>query len=432
MMSFKGKRREVSVKNYPGVYRIEELADENKWKPNGKYRAVRRIIKNGRNVKESAVFDHISDCVAFRKGDLEKGDNSKLSPKLNSLSYEGAIYKFCDLYGDWESFSDMKNRKSTSEFYRRCSQHLQSIYHLPVEAINATVLDKLIKYWKSNEYPKPKYRINFERELDLLKTVLNFYKTRKNPSFLIPIFQEHYDAAEVVSSSRNPLQHLDVGGVVKFLDALGGQTNPQYRVMATTQFGCTLRVGEVAGLQVEDILFSERLLVVRRTISWSRVDWKPSVNPVKNGKQRVVTLPDFVWDELMSYVNNVYPKIKQIECPFLFQLRALPISSKTISYAYARAKEVAGLGHYDFSGTHWVRKSGATIGRDATEDIYAVQQLLDHASVKETQKYTARKLSHIKKVTDAINTEFQTARDLGSEQMSRGNNLRPSMKLVKI
>jgi len=56
---------------------------------------------------------------------------------------------------------------------------------------------------------------------------------------------------------------------------------------------------------------------------------------------------------------------------------------------------LAGLGRLDFSGTHWVRKPGATIGRDATEDIYAVQQLLDHSSVQEAQKYTASKLSQI-------------------------------------
>ena len=156
-------------------------------------------------------------------------------------------------------------------------------------------------------------------------------------------------------------------------------------------------------------------------MSWSRNDWSHSDNPVKNGKQRIITLPDFVWEELHHYVNEVYPVLHQNSgSKKLFQLQGLPITSKTISYAYERARKVAGLERFDISGTHWVRKSGATVGRDASEDIYAVQQLLDHSSVKETQKYTAQKLSQVKKVTDAINAEFEFARKNSEEDLACG------------
>src|SRR3990167_3735824 len=172
------KRKEIPVRNNPGIYK-EIRFDHNRWKETGKYLAIRRVVRDNRSRKEQAIFDNIEYAKSFRAGILQKGFDKTNVHKNDVDSNDGAI-TFGSLVEEWKSFHYLQLVLSTRQTYERRLPHLSCLNHLDVEKINTAVVDNLVKFWVT-EYPKSDQRESFEKEFNLLKVILNFYRKRKNP-----------------------------------------------------------------------------------------------------------------------------------------------------------------------------------------------------------------------------------------------------------
>jgi site-specific recombinase XerD len=161
--------------------------------------------------------------------------------------------------------------------------------------------------------------------------------------------------------------------------APGGDAEPRERAVALRDrailevlYGSGLRVSEVAGLTADRVdLDRGRVLVMG-----------------KGAKEREVPLSDFAVDALRAYLRDGRHELTPSEPSLIvfFNRKKKPIGPRDI-----RAM-VEQYGGRSLSGRrvtpHTLRHSFATHLLEGGADIRAVQELLGHASVATTQRYT--------------------------------------------
>ncbi len=391
------KRKEIAVKNQPGIYKVFFFDEEKqKWIDSGSYRAIRRSVRDGKSVKEQAKFSSFDEAKLFRTGFLNKSASSGVH-RNEPDSDEGLTFE--KLVQNWKEFHFLRIDQSTREFYERRLPHLDCLNPVLVETINPKRIDELVKYWVLN-YPKRKDRKNFDKELDLLKVILNFYRRRMDAKFVLPIFDEHYKAARISGEANQPVRSLAKSDIGPFFQTLRAHRNPIYYPLALTQFCLGLRIGEVCGLHWKDIDFKNRVVKIVSTITWSHNSHEPTLKlRPKNGRARFLGMPEALAKELETWKKWSDPKVELV-----FHDSGQPLIRKTIGENYNRALQVIGVTYV--SGTHILRKTAATQANRVTGDFFAVSKLLDHATPDVTMRYVEEVDDQKRKVAKALDDVF--------------------------
>jgi site-specific recombinase XerD len=145
--------------------------------------------------------------------------------------------------------------------------------------------------------------------------------------------------------------------------------------MIDLYYGCGLRLSELVGLDIKDVLFRDRLIRIHG----------------KGGKLRVVPLGPKTGETLRNYLESRKAKLAAEDkasragsAVFLnaHGARLTPRSAGRIVKNYLiKASEKQKL------STHSLRHSFATHLLEAGANLRAVQQMLGHSSLKTTQKY---------------------------------------------
>ncbi len=397
------KRREVKVKNNPGIFKVQ-LWDEkaSKWIDSGKFRSTRRVRIEGVSKKESGFFEFFEDAKQFRLGKLEReetGGYHKQAPTVDD-----SRMRFSTLLGNWKDFHYQTVDYSTKQTYERKLPLVEKfLAAYVVDEINPSVIDKMIKEWK-NEYANEQrkgahnaQRYSFDKELDALKVVLNFYRKREDSRFPIPVFAEHYRASKLVIKADHGVRSLKQEDLGLFFRAMSKQKDPQLYVLALAQFCLSLRIGEVCAIYWDDIDLKRREITIQRAIVWDHENWQPMIKEYpKNGKARVLSIPEILIPELERMKASRNPKISLI-----FHKNGRPLIRKSIGQAYNRALKASNITYV--SGTHLVRKTSATQANAETGDFHAVSQNLGHSNVEETQRYVEGLSEGKRKVARALN-----------------------------
>jgi integrase len=277
-----------------------------------------------------------------------------------------------------------------------------------VERIKVGVIDELVKYWMT-EHPKWHQRFTYEKELNLLKVVLNYYRKRKNPSYVIPVLEEHYKAADIARRPVQPVQHLTTKDLGRFLEFLKQGINPNYYVLALAQFSFGMRAGEVCGLAWRNLNLETRVAVVDQVVTWHHETWEPTIKSrPKNGKTRVLIIPEHLVNELQKLKCK-----RSAKTDLVFHRDGVPYCRKEIGKVYNRALLELGITHV--SGTHMMRRTAATLANEATGDFYAVSKLLDHSSPEVTLRYVSQTNAQKTKIAQALNGVIDQAQKYGAE-----------------
>lgn len=414
----KTKRREIVIKNNPGITKLQEWNEKNqKWVDSGKIRSTRRIEIDGKSKREAAVFNNIEDAKQFRLGKLnreETGLHHKNAPVIKDTRL-----RFETLLSEWKSFHYMTIDYSTKQTYERKLGPVEKFLSpFAVDDISPEVIDQMIKEWKSEHErltkkgEQNKQRFSYEKELDALKVVLNFYRHRKDPRFPIPIYREHYRAAKIVQKADHGVKSLKAEDLGRFLNELKNQKNEIYFPLALTQFCLSLRISEACALYVSDIDLRRREVIIQRSIGWDHENWEPVIkDQTKNGKARLLAIPEILAEEFEKLLA-IHPKHVKL----LFHQNGEPLIRKSIGQAYNRTLKSLGINYV--SGTHLMRKTSATQANAATGDFHAVSMNLGHSNVEETQRYVEGVSSSKRKVASALDDVVRNVMklDAGSQQ----------------
>jgi site-specific recombinase XerD len=143
------------------------------------------------------------------------------------------------------------------------------------------------------------------------------------------------------------------------------------RAVLELMYGSGLRVGEVAGLTVDRVDLDRGRVVVRG----------------KGDKEREVPMSDFAADAALAYLEHGRALLAPEGAPQLFfNRRKKPFSPRDIRSMVERYAGTLLAGRR--VTPHTLRHSFATHLLEGGADIRAVQELLGHASVATTQRYT--------------------------------------------
>jgi integrase/recombinase XerC len=158
------------------------------------------------------------------------------------------------------------------------------------------------------------------------------------------------------------------------------------RALVELLYGAGLRVGEISALNVRDV-------------DLHRGDVRVSG---KGGKERVVPLPSAARDALGAYLTRrrapgflAQPLFTALRCRRDGPRRLGVRDIRRILGARARRAGVAGRVH-----PHRMRHSYATHLLDMGADLREIQELLGHASLSTTEKYTAVSAERLMEVYD--------------------------------
>ena len=214
-------------------------------------------------------------------------------------------------------------------------------------------------------------QVSLARKLDSLKGfgdyLVSIREWKSNPFREIPYPKaEHYRAEYLTPEEAQGLIAFD------FKNSFMGIRDA---ALLDLFYGCGLRLSELTGLDIKDILFKDRIIRVHG----------------KGGKFRVVPLGPKTGEMLQNYLKVRADKIdcenkKEKAGPAVFLnnncSRITPRSTARIVKKYLLASSEKRK-----ISTHSLRHSFATHLLEAGANLRAVQQMLGHSSLKTTQKY---------------------------------------------
>ncbi len=283
-----------------------------------------------------------------------------------------------DLEPQVEAFLASRRRQNVSENTLRAyaSDLRQFLDYLPRGAVEIDLL--LMRGWLADLYGRRLDPASMRRKVAALRSFLRFLASQG----LAP--------ARTARLLGAPKAHAKIPRVMtaeqanNLLDAAPGrQERPQVaRDVAILEllYGCGLRVSELAGLNLEDIDLGERWLRVRG----------------KGRKQRQAPIPSKAAAALESYLNARKPAGSETAV-FLNHRggRLTDRSVRNIVKFYATLLTGDSSVH-----PHSFRHAYATHLLSDGADLRSIQELLGHARLSTTQRYTKVSLEDLMRVYD--------------------------------
>lgn len=282
----------------------------------------------------------------------------------------------------WEMFLNqhiLSKEVSTRETYEYLVNVFSSEKETPINHFTPDFLNILIERIKLEHIKKSSKRKNFKAPLKMLKTMFNWYRENYDPTFLCPVLKRHFVIGKIEDITPKNKKMTDEQ-VISFFNHLPDF----YKDIATVHFYIAGRVQEVAGIQRSNINLKERSLLIKDVVVWSRHNRKvvKLKTHTKNGEIRYAYLNDSMVEILKRKLNE-----PSFGSQYVFHKEGQPLSYRQIQAAYNRALKAAAL--TQFSSTHIMRHSMATLTRKVTKSLEATQAVTGHKDQKLVQHYAS-------------------------------------------
>ena len=189
------------------------------------------------------------------------------------------------------------------------------------------------------------------------------------------IFFEEIPRPKKKSSLPKVLSKTDIAKIFAQIE------NPKHLLMLKLCYGMGLRVSEIVNLKISNV-DSRRMFV--------------HIEAAKGKKDRYVTLPSSVLDDLRSYYRTYRPKVYLFEGQYGGQY-AVRTAQAVFKSAMQKAKINKQI------GIHGLRHSYATHLLECGTDMVFIQKLLGHKDIKTTEIYAKvsnRQLGKVKSPLD--------------------------------
>ena len=280
---------------------------------------------------------------------------------------------------------DAKTRMGLNTL-QRYEWHCTYFYQSPVAEIKmsefkAVHVVEWIDWLKSSPKINPR-RVSFIRELNLLKTVLNWYKDFLNEDFNVPVTKKHKQLCALkVKKPRRPDYFIQPDDARKWIEWLKEhRSNPVYWRLATFMLLTGTRIGEACGLKWDAVDFKRSLARVIRRVRWDYWTKMPFLEEVTKTSQsaRVLVLPKKIQDILLKM------KKENLSDLVFADEQGGPLKYNAVQSSFNAGFTALNL---PWRSTHICRHTYATIGLMTTKNLSAVQASLGHAEQRTTQKY---------------------------------------------
>jgi integrase/recombinase XerC len=160
----------------------------------------------------------------------------------------------------------------------------------------------------------------------------------------------------------------------------GGPAALRDRAILETLYSSGLRVSELVGLNWRDLDDEVGMVLVRSG---------------KGNKDRMVPIGEPALDALKAW-RRAMPKAWELDGPVITNLRGGRLTTRAVENILTQRIVAAGLG--SSITPHGLRHCFATHMLNAGADLRSIQEMLGHASLATTQRYTHVSVKHLKEV----------------------------------
>jgi integrase/recombinase XerC len=204
------------------------------------------------------------------------------------------------------------------------------------------------------------------------KYLLRLGKVAKNP-------------AELVSTPKKEKRvpfHLTIDEVIALVESPKGAEllTLRDRVILETLYSCGIRVSELTGLDLADLDLEEGLVRVLG----------------KGNKERIVPLGSYARQSISAYL--ALRSNPPADAPLLLNARGGRLTSRSVGRIVD--KYILKMATVKKISPHTLRHTFATHLLEGGADLRAIQELLGHASLSTTQKYTHVSIDRLMEVYD--------------------------------
>ena len=251
-------------------------------------------------------------------------------------------------------------------------------------AFKARTVYQWIEWLKKHDTSKNPRRKTFLRELELLQTILSWYRNFVDEDFNVPITKKH---KQLCYYKPVPLRRPDYYAKPKELRAFikwlrENNRNPVYWKLALFMVLTGSRVSEACGLCWDCVDLERGQAWVIQKMGWDHRTKKPYLEKTTktDASVRILLLPK----ELISVLKEM-KKESNNERRLIFVTRNnLWIKYNAIQLAFNTGFRALNL---PWRSTHILRHSYATGALIATQNISTVQATLGHTTSRMTEKY---------------------------------------------
>jgi integrase/recombinase XerD len=238
------------------------------------------------------------------------------------------------------------------------------------------------------------------QEMDYAPATINTYRSAirgvAREAWLAGLMTaEDFERIKLVKSARGRRlpkgRSLSSQEVRMLLDLPGGSTagsmiDVRDAAVVAVFVGAGLRRAEVAGLDLDDVDFRDRSLIVRG----------------KGNKERMAFLPDGLWAYVEKWVEfrgdftgPLFIRIRRHE-----SLTTDRLSTSGIYHVVDSRRQIAGV---DYFSPHDLRRTFATRMLDLGMDLFTVKDAMGHENLATTQRYDKRSIDKQKSARDRFN-----------------------------
>jgi integrase len=259
---------------------------------------------------------------------------------------------------------------------RRCDRFLVPLLAIKMIDMTPQLIGEFIIFSKNNHVDTASKKYNFDKQIKDLTSIFNWYTDHVDFKFRNPVRRYHLKLG-VIEDVPEKERQIEIYEYKGFLNSLPSF----FKDMATMQFFCAGRIGEIAGIHRSNIDLDKKILTIKEVLVWIKGVPKVKSCP-KNGNSRVVFI-----NETMEEIIKRHFKNKCEGIPFLFHKRGQALRYNNINENYNKAWKDAGLSH-KFSGTHLVRYAAAQIARKVSGSLDAAKSITGHKSNAMAEKYS--------------------------------------------
>ena len=308
---------------------------------------------------------------------------------------------FQDVFNEFLEKKKFKIKENTIDLYKRIyNQHFLFFKDMEIEKFTPVTVDDWLSYLRCKN--KNKQRMNFDHELTLLKTIVNFYFDQHDVK--LEIFRKRHNENAIVKIKHEKVnKELKEEEFLQFLHWLGILYGEKYMMLAVIQYYQALRISEAVAIHYKDFKLDYQFpynstLTIQRSVVFTHLTEKKSYmqDGFKNGNIKIQpVIPQvylFMKDRLDRYTGQ-----------YLFIEDGIMEFYK-IKNAYTKAFKRAGL---PYSSTHILRHGGCSrLFNLSNGNIIIASQILGNSQEETIKTYAHGYNNTLKNFTDFLYSDI--------------------------
>jgi integrase/recombinase XerC len=279
-------------------------------------------------------------------------------------------------------------RRDLTQFFAFLVHHLEAqaaISPLPNSSSMANIDHRSVRAYLAELHRRGLESATVARKLAALRTYFKFLRREgvcTNTVFdeiAVPRFQRKMPAFLSEQEMAHLLDHVEADSVLQLRDL----------AILELLYAAGVRVSELTGLNRDDLDLEQRIVRVRGK------GGKERLLPV--GSAALVALQAYLarYEQLAAPQHQVGQALQWAQ-PLFLNARGGRLSARSVGSIVARA--ASQIGQLQGISPHAFRHSFATHLLNAGADLRVIQELLGHASLSTTQRYTHVSTSHLQAV----------------------------------